>query len=104
MVTPALQLSVKMPENSLQVWAASLLAGIIILPPCDPVTHSLPVCPDLYRTLGQPEKEQVLRQQSSGVSSLLEEGGYILHPTPHTSPLPHSFYLYSTRQEKSGGQ
>ena len=27
MVTPALQLSVKMPENRLQVWAASLLAG-----------------------------------------------------------------------------
>jgi MAternally-affected-uncoordination protein len=83
MVTPALQLSVKMPENSLQVWAASLLA-------------------DLYRTLGQPEKEQVLRQQSSGVSSQLEEGGY---STPHPIPLRYpTLYLYSTRQEKGGGQ
>ena len=30
MVSPALQLSVKMPENRLQVWAASLLAGTFL--------------------------------------------------------------------------
>lgn len=33
MVSPALQLSVKMPENRLQVWAASLLAGRASPPP-----------------------------------------------------------------------
>jgi MAternally-affected-uncoordination protein len=55
MVSPALQLSVKMPDSRLQVWAASLLA-------------------DLYHTIGEGEKEKLLRQQSSSVLQQLERG------------------------------
>ena len=101
MVSPALQLSVKMPENRLQVWAASLLAGTtspltsphltlsLFLPPPSTLLSlplslppSLPPCLssffifplDLYHTTGEGEKEKLLRQQSNAVLQQLERG------------------------------
>ena len=84
MVSPALQLSVKMPENRLQVWAASLLAGTSPSPHPSPSAYpSLLVwvvsgflsSADLYHTLGEGDKERALRQQSDSVLEQLEQGG-----------------------------
>ena len=87
MVSPALQLSVKMPENRLQVWAASLLAGTSPSPHPSPSAYpSLLVwvvsgflsSADLYHTLGEGDKERALRQQSDSVLEQLEQGGHYL--------------------------
>ena len=79
MVSPALQLAVKMPEKKLQVWAASLLAGIAPPSPTPPpsLLAPAPFPSDLYHTLGEGEKERLLRQQSNGMSQQLQQGKFL---------------------------